>query len=1160
MAFPVDYGSIVFKMHRSDTNSEFIRCRPNANKRLIVNHAFKSWNLPTPGVLMRVTGSTTADDSNTSSSDWQDKFDEALQGVLQAANTASAWLFSTGLDFGISSALGTALGRSRHHCDCPMIGFAQWQTVQGLDQLQKDAKGRPAGPGAKRAYTDCAPDADMSTVSLQAHHTHFVLVGMPKSEMSAEEVKALEDQANLKNEAKAAALLAGRKRSYTYAHEFEYEVNKAVMEEGHALVPRVLVVICGDKTTLSEVVTYCTAGDGVVVCVSNTGGLAAALMHFVFSGQVPAGWAAYADQFQELKALNAAKRKVYESEDDPALKHSSSDWPLFAFTDDKRGADALTEVILDQVTQQTYTTLEKITDAVHWDDPKRLQNALTTMIPSWREDRTEILRVASQLALQMERPDCVEVLIRNAAPVKDIDLLALYDKLYDPDDGPRYPLYVGKTLPSVARAEQLKAAGAARMSAAGGKGQVTTKNLFREISKSTPLADKDIEGTEPLVAKKPFDELKAISEYYPMEVWQTLQEVVPGLCLYWVAKLKKLDEESSSSDTAKKLGARWIDVYVWSVLLGNVEMAQMLLPACQEPMRAAVIGARLFNWMAAKLPLDAVNLKAHAASQEEWALSLLDLCDNFTEARRMLVTRSRHWNRTVLHLAVQSGLRNFCAHTHCQTLCDQWLSGNQNFDKPQVFLTIGVRFTLKNMLSIWGFAALPIPQLWGRDMIAWTTPTGVTPMEGKPPVAQFYEIPIVKQMMRLFWHLMYTFFTSYITMETNLKSKPADHEVLEFHQGGGWEKWYMEGILIFWTVSLIMDEWYKYIQSPSSFQMEFWNWFDYATLTATSAALIIRVVNLQSAVEVMAFITLLIWIRLFKYLMLSNSIGILVIMIMEMFKDIVLWALVSMVFLGAYTVAFVSISDPDVAFDSTGDHPLTVPLWAMMGYFNPEEVHTWNVDVGQIMLWSYLVIANIVLVNLLIAMMGYTFGEIKEKSDEEWKFSRLRSSIETTERMSPVPPPFNLPITLGAFIMQLMPESCQNCVKNCIPAEETDPVDPKAESIAKKAKRKVARRLLLALKRKNDHDEATSMDGLIFSVNKTVQALESSLTDVARKLSRVESAMRTAGIHIESGMRTFRGAGAAGAASAASEAPLSERKLEKLAKPVPKQQLGAVSE
>lgn len=90
-------------------------------------------------------------------------------------------------------------------------------------------------------------------------------------------------------------------------------------------------------------------------------------------------------------------------------------------------------------------------------------------------------------------------------------------------------------------------------------------------------------------------------------------------------------------------------------------------------------------------------------------------------------------------------------------------------------------------------------------------------------------------------------------------------------------------------------------------------------------------------------------------------------------------------------------------------------------------MHDWNPNVGQLMLWSYLVVSNIVLVNLLIAMMGDTYGTIKEKADEEWKFGRLRSVVEANERMHPLPPPLNLPITFSYFIFIKL--GSPNCLK-----------------------------------------------------------------------------------------------------------------------------------
>merc|ERR1712167_389792 len=99
---------------------------------------------------------------------------------------------------------------------------------------------------------------------------------------------------------------------------------------------------------------------------------------------------------------------------------------------------------------------------------------------------------------------------------------------------------------------------------------------------------------------------------------------------------------------------------------------------------------------------------------------------------------------------------------------------------------------------------------------------------------------------------------------------------------------------------------------------------------------------------------------------------------------------------------------------------------------------------------GYVIVSQIILVNLLITMMGHTF-----------------SVIQATERMSPVPPPLNLPQTSYAFVMT-------NIVSVLCPQYtpvEKDRNDGYDLSKAKKAKQKVAQKLLLKLKRSQD-DEA----------------------------------------------------------------------------------------
>ena len=127
--------------------------------------------------------------------------------------------------------------------------------------------------------------------------------------------------------------------------------------------------------------------------------------------------------------------------------------------------------------------------------------------------------------------------------------------------------------------------------------------------------------------------------------------------------------------------------------------------------------------MATRLPLHKVDLSAAAHEHESFAVRLLTLCDNFEDARRMLITRSRHWNRTVLHLAVQSGLRDFCAHAHCQTLCDEWFRGNLDAEVPQVVLASQEMPSLLGALRIVFAALVPITPPGFEPLTTWTTPT-----------------------------------------------------------------------------------------------------------------------------------------------------------------------------------------------------------------------------------------------------------------------------------------------------------------------------------------------------------------------------------------------------------------------------------------------------
>ena len=98
--------------------------------------------------------------------------------------------------------------------------------------------------------------------------------------------------------------------------------------------------------------------------------------------------------------------------------------------------------------------------------------------------------------------------------------------------------------------------------------------------------------------------------------------------------------------------------------------------------------------------------------------------------------------------------------------------------------------------------------------------------------------------------------------------------------------------------------------------------------------------------------------------------------------------------------------------------------------------------------------------------MGYTFSEVKEQADREWKYGRLRTIIETNERFCAIPPPLNLPVTVYTFFSFFARKAITGN------GEEKSVInDKEALKEAKKLKGKVARKLLFALKRKIEDEE-----------------------------------------------------------------------------------------
>ncbi|XP_043191074.1 uncharacterized protein LOC122364585 [Amphibalanus amphitrite] len=85
-------------------------------------------------------------------------------------------------------------------------------------------------------------------------------------------------------------------------------------------------------------------------------------------------------------------------------------------------------------------------------------------------------------------------------------------------------------------------------------------------------------------------------------------------------------------------------------------------------------------------------------------------------------------------------------------------------------------------------------------------------------------------------------------------------------------------------------------------------------------------------------------------------------------------------------------------------------------YLPPLNSHpAWSQTLIKFVFGSYMIVAVVVLINLLIAMMSDTYQRIQSKSDTEWKFG-LAKLIRNTNRTSSAPAPLNLFTKLFIYI------------------------------------------------------------------------------------------------------------------------------------------------
>ena len=203
----------------------------------------------------------------------------------------------------------------------------------------------------------------------------------------------------------------------------------------------------------------------------------------------------------------------------------------------------------------------------------------------------------------------------------------------------------------------------------------------------------------------------------------------------------------------------------------------------------------------------------------------------------MLTTRSRLWSLSVLQLGVRSGLKSFCDNRYCQNLCDQLYRGVRRdpyMDQSELaVLPKWLGSDLRGVLMLLAHAFVPLP-LPSRGF--WLVEKRGIHIPGGLLWHDFYNVPMVKQFLRLALSVCYIFLFSYCVLSIPVHLDPPSEapqlarRLLRGAGGGGSDD---EGeeptslhldelmlgddgpqalgpselLVVLWTISICLDEW-----------------------------------------------------------------------------------------------------------------------------------------------------------------------------------------------------------------------------------------------------------------------------------------------------------------------------------------------------------------
>uniref|UniRef100_A0A672P2U9 Transient receptor potential cation channel subfamily M member 1-like n=1 Tax=Sinocyclocheilus grahami TaxID=75366 RepID=A0A672P2U9_SINGR len=1037
-ATPTDtYGIIEFQGGGHVNKAMYIRVSYDTKPDNLLHLMLKDWQLELPTLLISVHGGL-------QNFDLQPKLKQVFgKGLIKAAVTTGAWIFTGGVSTGVIRHVGDALKdhSSKSRGKVCAIGIAPWGIVENKEDL--------IGRDVTRPYQTMSNPLSKLSV-LNNSHSHFILADNGTHGKYGAEVR-LRRQLE-----KHISLQKINTRKPLFEVSSTILINPSSLGQG---VPLVCLILEGGPNVISIVLESLREDPPVPVVVCDSSGRASDIISFAHKYSEEDGLVNDSVRDQLLvtiqKTFNYNRnqaQQIYLMVMECMKKREL----ITVFRTASEGQQDIEMAILTALLKGTNASApDQLSLALAWN---RVDIAHSQIFVHGQHWPVNSLEQAMMDALVLDRVDFVKLLIENGVNIHHFLMIPRLEELYNTKLGPTNTLHF----------------------------------VVRDVKKGNLPPDYQITLID----------IGLVLEYlmggayrchYTRKSFRTLYNNLYGLKRPKALKLLGMEDDDPRPKGKKKMKKKkeeeididvddpevsrfqypFHELMVWAVLMKRQRMALFLWQRGEEAMAKALVACKLYKAMAHESSrselVDDISQDLDNNSKEfgQLAYELLDQSYKHDEqvAMKLLTYELKNWsNSTCLKLAVAAKHRDFIAHTCSQMLLtDMWMG----------CLRVGKSNGLKVILGIIFPPAIPLLEFRTGDDLSYQNSKDEEELKDKEdenksaskkgdeedgkkkqkrvPVGKkiyyFYNAPFTKFWFNTTAYLVYLMLYNYIIL-VKMERWPSLQEwiVISYIITLGLEK----------VRQILMSEPGKLKQKINVWLEEYWNITDLAAITMFLMGLLLRLQNepYMGYGRVIYCVDIIFWyIRVLDIFGVNKYLGPYVMMIGKMMIDMLYFVVIMLVVLMSFGVARQAILHPDEEPTwRLARNIFYMPYWMIYGEVFADSIdppcgeNLYDEDGKKLppcipgawltpaIMACYLLVANILLVNLLIAVFNNTFFEVKSISNQVWKFQRYQLIMTFHDR--PVLPP---PLIIFSHIYIVLKRLCCRCRKK--PEGELDERD-----------------------------------------------------------------------------------------------------------------------